>query len=546
MGTLGNLGDAILHFKGDTKNLDKAVNDVKTNVTKLGKNIAGGLAAAVAAGTAALGAMASQAVDSYAQLEQSVGGAKLMFEEGFDFIEEKSKSAYKTLGLSANQYLYQANGFAVGLREALGGNGQAAAELTDKILTAEADIVAATGRSQEAVQNAFNGIMKGNYVMLDNLALGIKPTKEGMQEVIDKVNEWNAAQGKATNYQMDNYADMQSALVDYVEMQGLAGYAAREAQSTITGSVAAVKAAFDNFLNGSGGATELADAVLVAFGNISKAFLNLLPDLVNGLVTLINGLIPQVPDIINGLLPPLITGAVELVKGLAKALPALIKSIIEGAIMIIQALAEALPEMIPAIVDAILEIIPIIIDNLPLFIEAGVQLLIGLLEGIMKSTPKLLEAIPKIIKSLIKLFGEMPNMIIDIGKNLIKGLWNGIVSYETWIINKIKGFGNSVLKAIKGIFGIHSPSTEFAWIGKMNMVGFEEGMEGMKTEVQDTIDSMFNLQPNISGNMSTLFNPSMTVNVQNNMELDPLGQLVNKVKTFSGGAKNDYNWGAGL
>lgn len=121
-----------------------------------------------------------------------------------------------------------------------------------------------------------------------------------------------------------------------------------------------------------------------------------------------------------------------------------------------------------------------------------------------------------------------------------------IKNVTSWIIDKIKGFGKSVMSAIKGIFGVHSPSTEFEWVGKMNMLGLEQGMEGMKSQVQDTIDSMFNLQPNISGAMSSTYSPSTTVNVQNNMEFDPIGQVVNKVKTFSGGAKNDYNWGAGL
>jgi phage-related protein len=134
----------------------------------------------------------------------------------------------------------------------------------------------------------------------------------------------------------------------------------------------------------------------------------------------------------------------------------------------------------------------------------------------------------------------------EVGKNLIKGLWNGISNVTGWIVSKIKGFGKSVLGAIKGIFGVHSPSTEFEWIGKMNMVGLEQGMESMKSKLQGTIDTMFNLQPNVSGSMQSTYSPQMTVNVQNNMELDPLGQLVNNIKTFSGGAKNDYNWGASL
>lgn len=157
-------------------------------------------AAAVAAGSTAVLAIGKQALSAYADYEQLAGGAELMFGEAYDFIAEKAKNAYSTVQMSQNDYLQQVNGFATGLKTALGGNEQAAAELADRIINAEADVVAATGNSQEAVQNAFNGIMKSNYTMLDNLQIGITPTKEGFQEVIDKVNEWNAANGRATAY----------------------------------------------------------------------------------------------------------------------------------------------------------------------------------------------------------------------------------------------------------------------------------------------------------------------------------------------------------
>lgn len=190
------------------------------------------------------------AYTSYARYEQLAGGAQLMFGDAYDFVAEKAKNAYKTVQMSQNDYLQQVNGFATGLKSALDGNAVSAAELADRIITAEADVVAATGNTQEAVQNAFNGIMKSNYTMLDNLQIGITPTKEGFQELIDKVNEWNAENGRMTNYTIDNLADCQSALVDYIDMQGLAGYAANEAAGTIEGSTASMKAAWENLATG--------------------------------------------------------------------------------------------------------------------------------------------------------------------------------------------------------------------------------------------------------------------------------------------------------
>ena len=192
------------------------------------------------------------AYTSYGEYEQMVGGSQLMFGDAYDIVAENAKNAYKTVQLSQSEYLQQANGFATGLKTAMHGNSRAAAELADKIITAEADVIAATGNSQDAVQNAFNGIMRNNYTMLDNLQLGINPTKEGFQSLIDKVNDWNAQNGRMTQYTIDNLADCQKALVDYVEMQGLSGQASREASGTVEGSTASMKAAWENLVTGLG------------------------------------------------------------------------------------------------------------------------------------------------------------------------------------------------------------------------------------------------------------------------------------------------------
>lgn len=226
------------------------------------------------------------AYTSYARYEQLAGGAQLMFGDAYDFVAEKARNAYKSVQMSQNDYLQQVNGFATGLKTALGGNVQAAAELADKVITAEADVVAATGNTQEAVQNAFNGIMKSNFTMLDNLQLGITPTKEGFQQLIDKVNEWNAENGEATAYTIDNLADCQAALVDYIEMQGLAGYAANEAAGTIEGSAASMKAAWQNL------ATGMADS--------SADMEGLTKDFVDSVFTAGKNIIPRVQQIVTG------------------------------------------------------------------------------------------------------------------------------------------------------------------------------------------------------------------------------------------------------
>lgn len=583
-------------FTGETKDLDtatskasKSLQGFKSFAKGLGASIAGVAATAAATATAMLVDVSKQSLQARADFEQLAGGTKLLFGEAADYIEEKSKAAYKAAGMSANQYLQQVNGFAVGLKNSLGGNEKAAAELADKIITAEADIVAATGNSQEAVQNAFNGIMKGNYTMLDNLQLGIKPTQAGMQEVIDKVNEWNAAQGNATKYQMGNYADMQAALVDYVKMQGLAGYAANEATSTITGSISATKAAWENFLAGTGSAKEVVDMVVKTAKNIGKELLKIIPDIANGLVELINGLVPYIPKAMKTLIPVLMQGILDLMMGLIPMLPQIINMLLQGLIQIINALADALPTLIPAIVKAIVDIIPVLIDNLPLFIEAGIKLIVGIALGIVQAIPQLLALIPKIITGIINYFKNLPTMLfniakntlmqfgnvfvtnasavfnkakslaskvvngiktilspsklIGIGKNLISGLWNGIKNKFDNVINGVKNLASKLPKAVKKVLGIASPSKVMFKLGGYTTEGFINGIDSLKAELDRQMVNTFSLSPNVTNSASTHFSPN--VNVINNIDVkqDPLGQMVNNIKTFSGGAKNDYNYG---
>ena len=216
---------------------------------------------------------------AYGGYEQLVGGAQLMFGDAYDYINERSKQAYKNVQMSQNDYLRQVNGFATGLKTSMRGNAKAAAELADKIVTAEADVVAATGNSQEAVQNAFNGIMRNNYTMLDNLQLGIVPTKEGFESLIAKVNEWNEQNGRMTDYTIDNLADCQQALVDYIEMQGLSGYAAMESAGTLQGSVSSVRAAWEDLLAaiGSGDQTSVKSATDALLESLETAAENIVP-----------------------------------------------------------------------------------------------------------------------------------------------------------------------------------------------------------------------------------------------------------------------------
>ena len=507
-----NLMDLFVKISVD----DQASSQVEAIGSKLKSGLATaakvGAAAVAAAGTAIV-AVGKQAIEQYAEYEQLVGGAELMFGDAYDFVAEKAKNAYSTVQMSQNDYLRQVNGFATGLKTALGGNAQAAAELADKIVNAEADVVAATGASQEMVQNAFNGIMRSNYVMLDNLQLGITPTKEGFQEVIDKVNEWNAANGRATNYVIDNLADAQSALVDYIEMQGLQGYAANEAADTIQGSLASMKSAWENLLTG------------VADDNAD--FEGLINNFVDSLVGVGENIMPRINTVIKGL-TQLITQASQNIIPLAvETILQNLPSIVSAGMDIVMAIVNGILDNIDLLIDCIIDLIDVVVDklieNLPKLIEGGIKLTLALASGIIKAIPQLVAKLPQLITSVIRGLNDGFRRIDEIGKNIVIGIWNGIAKMGDWLWNQISSFFSGIVNGVKKLLGIASPSKVFAGIGGFMAEGLGEGFDSQFKSIKKNIENSMNFEDaNASINVSSNFQNQVgnfavpTQNAQNN------------------------------
>lgn len=487
-----NVGEIVYKILGDDANFKKVMGNVGKLATQTMSVIAEAALAASAAAATAVGALAKEAIASFGDYEQLAGGAKLMFGEAYDFIAEKAKTAYKDIQMSQNDYLEQVNGFAIGLKNAMGGDEIGAAKLADRIVTAEADIVAATGNTAENVQNAFNGIMKNNYTMLDNLQIGITPTKEGFQELIDKVNAYKEAQGDATRYTIDNLADCQNALVDYIEMQGLAGYAQAEGADTLQGSMASMTAAWQNMLTGMADPTQdfdelisaLIDSVLNFSNNLMPRIMAVLPQMATGITELTENLLPLIPDTLEQMLPSVIEGANSLIaalldtlssiadtaipivtenadeiidtllSGLISAIPSLASSaadlctalitaildnadiITQGAVDIVLALAQGLTDnldsLIPAIVSAVMTICETLIDNAEDVIEGAYALIEAIAKGIGESIPMILQEVPVIIEKLVTAFQEPENanLVLEIPIAICKGIADGLKSYD--------------------------------------------------------------------------------------------------------------------
>lgn len=352
-------------------------------------------------------------------------------------------------------------------------------------------------------------------------------------------------------------------------------------------------------------APEFISVGVEVINSLVDGLVNNIPTIINGLATvaveLVNGIIEMAPTIAQGV----IMGIQTLLTSLTPQIPIIVQNLLNGIVQIATSVAQAFPTLFPMIIEAILGLIPVLLENLPQFIQAGIQMTIGLMNGLINAIPVLLNSLPEIISAIISgLMGAIPQLImlgpqlvvglikgllnalpslitlgpklikgivtglkngfsnmVNVGKDLVKGLWNGINDMVGWIGNKIKGFGDSVLSGIKNFFGISSPSKEFAWVGKMNVLGLEEGMEDNIPNLNKTIDRtiayettgldyLTNGFDNYSGTISngvstnTNYNQPIYVTVNADMDVNKFGKaFVRDIKTFSGGAKNSYNYG---
>lgn len=536
-----NAGDIIFNFKGDTTQIEKDASSIGSKVKSMASGILKGTAVV---GTALTGVVA-KSVQMAGDLEQQIGGTEAVFKDFAKEVQASSQTAFSTMGLSANDYMATINKMGA-LMQGSGLDIETSMDLSAQAMQRASDVASIMGIDIDMAMESIAGAAKGNFTMMDNLGVAMNATT---------IEAYAMSKGiKKTYNEMSKAEQVQMAMEMFLEKSAYAMGNYSKENETFAGSLQTMKASVSNLLAGTGDL----DSVIVSvqnFGNVLvQTITQMAPKLVTGITGLINGILPFLPQLINTLLPTIVTGVVGLFQGvvailpelitiLASMLPTIITAVIEGLIQVVNVLAEEFPTLIPIIIDAVLGLIPVLIDNLPLFIKAGYQLIAGLLEGMIKSVPTLLSYIPKLAKSIFNYLKQWPSMAYDVGVSLLKGLWNGISSVTDWIYSKIKSFGNSVIEKIKGIFGVHSPSTKFEYIGKMNMVGFENGIENERKQVQDTFDSMFDLSPSLYGSSSLNMSPNVNVIVNNNFKQDPLGQMVNDVKTFSGGAKNDYNYG---
>lgn len=494
-----NVFELFARLSLDTSEYERDLDDAQTKADGFGSKLKTGLAAAAKIGAAAIGAVATgvaalgkASVSQFAEYEQLVGGAQLMFGNAYDTVAANAENAYKNVQMSQNEYLTQVNGFATGLKTALGGTEQAAAEaaeLADRIITAEADVVAATGASQENVQNAFNGIMKSNYTMLDNLQLGITPTKEGFQSLIDKVNDWNAENGKMTEYTIDNLADCQSALVDYIAMQGLSGYAAKEAAGTIQGSVASMKSAWKDlmtaFADENADLGSKIDNLVTSAGNVYQNIEPRILQVVDGIASFANMVVPKIIDTIGANAPMLLEAAVSIIGTLAGALISNLPTLLTAVLELVVSLAESMADNTGAFVDGVVQIITAvagaILNNLPALAAAVMEIIVNLAVEIVMHIPEIIEAVGEVILAVIGALFAALGSFLEVG-----GAW--IDSLNAAIAAKVSEVVTAAQELVSGF--ISTLAAKFAEIYEQAGEWVEENLI---TPISDKVEEFVNI-----------------------------------------------------
>lgn len=418
-------------------------------LSKLG-GVAKGVGKAVGVGLAAAGAgivaIGKQAVSSYAEYEQLVGGVETLFKDMADTVIENADNAYKTAGMSANEYMQTVTSFSASLLQSLDGDTQKAAEYADMAIRDMSDNANKMGTSMEMIQNAYQGFAKQNYTMLDNLKLGYGGTKEEMQRLLE-----DASAIAGIDFDISSYADVVQAINVIQTEMGITGTTAKEAGSTIQGSIASMGAAWKNLLTGLTDPTQNLDKLITNFvDSVGTAMGNLVPKItttLNGIVKMISSLAPiiiaEVPNLVSTILPPVLEGAISIVSAVIEIMPSLfemivgllpsliemaisklielIPQLITGLISVIVMLCNNFTEIIQPIIDNLPEIIMSIVngllDNLPQLIEGLINLVIAIVQAMPQITFALIECIPQIIESVVKaLMNTLPVLISGIAK----------------------------------------------------------------------------------------------------------------------------------
>lgn len=463
-------------------------------------------AAAVASAATAVGKFAAESFNDYADYEQLTGGIETLFKDSSDVVMDYARSAYQTAGMSANQYMELTTAFSASLINSLGGDTAAAAEYSNTAITQMSDNANKMGTSMEMLENAYRGFARGNYTMLDNLQLGYAGTKEGMEELLAAASELSGV-----NYDISSYADIIDAIQVIQDNMGITGTTAEEASTTLQGSLNMAKSAWQNFLTGMADensdfdalCTELIDSVMTFLGNAIPRIGTMLPRLVEGISELVQSLIPQIAEFVPVLVPAIIDALTGLVNCIIENLPLFLTAGMQILTALLQGIADNLPTIIQTFVDMIPQFVAALMTNLPALIGAAITLIGAIITGLIQAIPQLLQYAPRIVTTIASGVVRSLSTIVDVGKQVVRGIWEGITNSLSWIKEMIRGWVGDVVDFIKGLFGIHSPSTVMrdqvgVFLAKGIGEGFSDGMDDVRKDMISALPTSADLTANVN------------------------------------------------
>lgn len=528
----------------DTSGYENGLDNASGKASGFADKLKSGLATAAKVGAAALTAAATgmaaltkASIDQYAEYEQLVGGVDTLFKTASDKVQEYAANAYKTAGMSANEYMDTVTSFSASLLQSLGGDTEKAAQKADQAITDMADNANKMGTGMEMIQNAYQGFAKQNYTMLDNLKLGYGGTKEEMERLLA-----DAEKLSGQKFDISSYSDIVDAIHVVQTEMGITGTTAKEAASTIQGSVSAAKSAWSNLITGIAADNADLDTLIGNFvSSVETAAGNIIPRvsvMLGGISQLVTSasttIIPMVITTITDNLPALLQAAVALVgalgQGIIDSLPAITQAAIDILFFLANGLIENLPTLIDGIVQVTLTIVQMLTspDFLTQLIETAILLIMTLAQGLIDAIPQLIVAVPMIIGNLLAaIIVELPN-IIQMGIDLLFALIDGIIkcipelvaAVPTLIIALVNGIVNNldkiilaapqiIVSLITGIIGaipeliaavprviaaIADTIRNYDWggIGRNIVQGLKDGIAGMWDNIKDWFNEKVN------------------------------------------------------
>lgn len=527
-------------------------------LSKLGdvaKTAGKAVGAALAAAGAAVVSLAKSAIESYAEYEQLVGGVETLFGAGGQSIEEYAKTvgksvqevekeynaligaqdtmfknandAYKTAGMSANEYMSNVTSFSAALISSLGGDTQKAADTANRAMTDISDNANKMGTDIQSIVDTYQSLARGNYQMLDNLKLGYGGTKTELERLIKDASKMTDVQKELNVSVKDgdlSFANIVNALSVVQKDMGIMGTTAKEASTTITGSLNAMKASWQNVLAGMADENADIDQLITNLVDSVGTFAeNLLPRVsvvMNGIIKMVERLLPQIPALLQQFLPVLLEGVTNLLNGVIELLPQFLDTVLQVVPDLITSLISMLPTllttvitlvvqimnalsgMIPIVVSAIMEILPVLINSLveatPQLLQAAVTLLMAIIQAIPTIVNALMVALPTIIDTIINTLLDNLPMIIDAAITLLMGIVDAIpqiiVALNRDVPTIIGGIVRGLLEGIPDLIDAGIQLLEGLFVGLLDPKVIWNSVKQMGNSILDGIKGFFGIK----------------------------------------------------